>query len=355
MTNRVQYQQAFTWLKTICMLMLTLTSHAAVVDTISTASWDIVPGADWNWNLANNALATITVEGTFDHPLGGGSFTTSTTIGTIDKSLGVPDSIGAFVVDTDGSGARADGGISVYGISIGPARITYSYDVTAMATSVPPDHITTSTATLNDPLPLQVGSAGDAITHSQILNAGSKISRRSSGSVATGITLRARFGQGTFDDGSGNPAPSPDVFWETPAPSGAFDLYTITIRENTAGTIEATVIHHVSADPDYAISFAQSEAAEKAAIEAAGWAIGSDGNWELPFDVLLGELTLSAVNSSNAGADAAIGIQTSTVIMAPAVGAIPATSTIGLIMLVCAITAVAAWIVARNAQLGAAA
>ncbi|MBL8877489.1 MAG: hypothetical protein JNG88_00090 [Phycisphaerales bacterium] len=331
----------------ICVLFSTgsLQATADEVAATATARWDIVSGADWNMNTANNGLATLTVIGTFTHP-GGGVLTDDITVGDINKSLGNDDSTGTFVLDSDGSGARAAGSLAIFNIDTGIVRFTYSYTLESTATGVP-GHDALSKAIMNDPIPLTIGSAGPGVIHQQILRAGSRVQRRLPGGYAPALILRARFGQGAFDDGGGGP--SPEMFWRQPRPSGAIDLYSITLRESAGGAIEATVTHFASSNPDYALAFPTTAATVKALIESAGWVVGTDGNWMLPTDLALSEVTISATTSSNAGADAAIGVQTS-LEAADGSPAIPVVSDVGLMIIAAGIVAIAAWRLGRLPQ-----
>lgn len=301
------------FLKPLVVAALFASAHVAaggVTDSTALAKWDIVADAAWEANLSNKGLYSLTVLGEFTHPPAGPTFTTDTTVGLKDKLLGA-SSMGGLVTDGD-SPARAEGVVDIFDVEIGAATFSYAYTITATATDAAPDHLAKAQATMNDPIPLKIGDPNGQLVNTPTLRSGAQVQQRhvDDATGPTRLTLRGRFGQGAFDGGAGD-GPRPAIFWTAPPPSGAFDLYEVSIYEGVGGTIEADVALFDSPNPDYTVAFNMSAAEIKAAVENAGWALDSENHWVLPADLALVEVTIAATTATNLGADGAIGVLTS--------------------------------------------
>lgn len=279
--------------------------HVLAVDVTSKGQGDIKANGStqstWTFNLPPNWYQCESRVQFDDDPMGAWKKGNPGKKG----SDGTTTAVSPIEYDPDKSGGYGYGSVRVT-TDAGYTWHSHKYKVTARA-DAKPQHSTKTEAEYVDPTSLAIGDAGTELSFTHDLSAGTQIQEPNVNDPdgPPVMILRGRFGKGLFNPGGGSPLP--EVFWADPMPDGAMDLYRIEVYENSFGSIEANATLFTSTDPDFDMVFTMTEAELEAAIETSGWSKGSDGIWELSFDIALIDVTITNLNSANLGERAAIG------------------------------------------------
>jgi len=162
---------------------------------------------------------------------------------------------------------------------------------------------------VKDPIGYTVGNVGTSLTATVSLLAGTSFLGTEINPGTPNLNVDTRFGVG-----SGFSSADPTTLWgtsgpvATPPPSNAFELYDISINQNSAGTgIHAIV----SPDPSsslagFNVSSSQTSSQIESLIEGANWAHSGD-LWTLKSDLALYQITLTNEQVDNQGMPMVIG------------------------------------------------
>ncbi len=212
--------------------------------------------------------------------------------------------------DPNNSGAYGQTKVKVTssgGFSNSGAYTDFTYDYVITSSVSTPSvilHPVREKGKIVDPTPLTIGEPGSSLVYTPKIKHGTQI--QEADELFTPKTeIMVRFGLGNFSGGDTHP--DPEIFWEDPAPAGAFNVFEITIQESTNGDIDAIANLPVSPNPDFSLQFSDTASAIEAAIENANW-VKANGIWTLEDnDLPLVDITLLSTNASNTGLDAVIG------------------------------------------------
>lgn len=203
-----------------------------------------------------------------------------------------------------GSGAFVQNVVTSAGtLGVFRASNTYTMTTSANTGNLP---VTAARGRYIDPYELEILSPGLVVTGQQGLLTGSQVQARDprlSAGASLPLVLQGRFGEGDFA------ASDPAAFWPDsgPPPAGAFDLYNISIFENSSGAIDATVQLFASPDPDYSLSFSATASQIENAIRNANWVRAGDiYTMQSSLSDLL-DVTITRLTSVSSPIDVAIG------------------------------------------------
>jgi hypothetical protein len=162
---------------------------------------------------------------------------------------------------------------------------------------------------VRDPIGYIVGKVGTNITSTISLMAGTSFSGTEVVPGVPNLNVDMRFGVG-----SSFKADDPATLWgdsgplPTPPPPNAFDLYNISIAQNSAGTgVQAIVSPDPSSSLDgLSVLSSQTRSQIESAIEGANW-VHSGDLWTLKSDLSLYQITLTNEQADNEGMPMVIG------------------------------------------------
>ena len=210
-----------------------------------------------------------------------GSATSTSATGPLNGPAGS----GAFVQNT----VNSAGSLGVF-----TASNTWTMTVGANRGNLPK---TSALGRYIDPFNAEISTAGPVVTGTQGLLSGSQVEEPDPTALVPipSLVLEGRFGIGNF------PADDPSLLWpdSSAPPTGAFDLFNITVSVNSSDMIDAVVQLFSSPNSVFTLSFNTTAADIEAEIDNADW-IKSGGIFTLQDDLSLLSVTVTKLTTTSA-------------------------------------------------------